>query len=275
MQLAMMFEGMFGLTWPRWHRLLVEVERLGFAGLFRSDHFTLMEPPDAEALEAIVSLAYAATHTRRIHFGTLVAPFSFRDPVMLARQAMAIDDLSQGRLILGVGAGWMEREHAMFGYALGDLHTRMRRLEEGLEVITRLIRSDEPASFDGQFYQVREARLLPRPQRRTPILLGGNGPKRTLPLVARYADIWNGVGLTPALFAERCALLDELLRGQGRQPHDVRRTLMVPVLCWRNAAGMRSAAGAAAQLVQRLRQPAGGRTARAPARRGWLHHGYT
>ena len=111
----------------------------------------------------------------------------------------------------------------------------MRRLEEGLEVITRLIRSDEPASFDGQFYQVREARLLPRPQRRTPIRLGGNGPKRTLPLVARYADIWNGVGLAPALFAERCALLDELLRGQGRQPHDVRRTLMVPVLCWRNA----------------------------------------
>ncbi len=121
------------------------------------------------------------------------------------------------------------------GNALGDLHTRMRRLEEGLEVITRLIRSDEPASFDGQFYQVREARLLPRARRRTPILLGGNGPKRTLPLVARYADIWNGVGLAPALFAERCALLDELLRGQGRQPHDVRRTLMVPVLCWRNA----------------------------------------
>jgi alkanesulfonate monooxygenase SsuD/methylene tetrahydromethanopterin reductase-like flavin-dependent oxidoreductase (luciferase family) len=148
---------------------------------------------------------------------------------------MALDDLSGGRMILGVGAGWQEREHAMFGYDLGDVPTRLARLEEGLEVVMRLIRSDEPVSFTGRFYQLREARLLPRPQRRPPILLGGNGPKRTLPLVARYADIWNGVMISAELYAERSALLDELLRAEGRQPQDIQRTLMTPVLCWRNA----------------------------------------
>ena len=234
MKLAMQIEGMFGLTWLRWQRLVTEVERLGFAGLFRSDHFTLGQAPDREALEAVVSLTYAAAQTQRIHFGTLVAPFSFRDPIMLARQAMAIDDLSGGRMVLGVGAGWMEREHAMFGYDLGDMEMRMARLEEALEVISRLIRSEEPVTFAGRFYRLQEASLLPRPKQPTRILLGGNGPKRTLPLASRYADVWNGVGLSPEKFAERSAQLDVLLRGVGKEPQAVQRTLMAPVVCWRN-----------------------------------------
>jgi alkanesulfonate monooxygenase SsuD/methylene tetrahydromethanopterin reductase-like flavin-dependent oxidoreductase (luciferase family) len=234
MKLSVQIEGMFGLTWPCWHRLVTEIERLGFAGLFRSDHFTMGQAPDREALEAVVSLTYAAAQSRRMRLGTLVAPFSFRDPIMLSRQAMAIDDLSDGRMVLGVGAGWMEREHAMFGYDLGDLETRMARLEEALEVVTRLIRSEEPVTFVGRFYRLEAAQLLPRPKRPTPILLGGNGPKRTLPLAARYADVWNAVGLSPEKYAERSAQLDTLLRAAGRQPQAVQRTLMAPVMCWRN-----------------------------------------
>src|SRR5262245_51030842 len=194
MKLSISIEGIFGLTWPRWRRLVAEIEQLGFAGLFCSDHFTLIDPPDSDALEAIVSLTYLAMQSQRVHFGTLVAPVSFRDPIMLARQAMALDDLSNGRMILGVGAGWLVREHTMFGYNLSAIAARMDRLEEALNIITRLIRSDEPVTFTGQYYQLREARLLPRPKRRTPVMVGGNGPKRTLPLVARYADIWNGFG---------------------------------------------------------------------------------
>src|SRR6266568_3069844 len=116
--LAISVEAMMGLTWPLWKRLVAEVEQLSFAGLFRSDHFTLPLPVDPDALELIVTLSYLADHTQRVHFGPLVAPLSFRDPVMLTRQATALDDLSGGRMILGVGAGWMEREHAMFGYDL-------------------------------------------------------------------------------------------------------------------------------------------------------------
>ena len=189
LDISIMIEGQMGITWPRWKQLVATVEELGFAGLFRSDHFTDPSPPDQASLETIISLAYVADHTERIHFGPLVAPVSFRDPVMLARQAAAIDDLSGGRMILGLGAGWQEREHRLFGYELGDTNTRFARLTEALEVTTRLLQSDEPTTFEGQFFQIREATLLPRPQRPggPQILIGGNGPRRTLPLAARFA----------------------------------------------------------------------------------------
>jgi F420-dependent oxidoreductase-like protein len=227
--LSIMIEAQDGLTWPRWKRLVAEVERLGFAGLFRSDHFTNAGPPDKDSLEMVVSLTYLADHTQRIHFGPLVAPLSIRNPTLLARQAAALDDLSGGRMILGAGAGWQEREHRLFGHDLGDISTRMARLQEGLEVITRLLHSDEPVTFEGRFFHLRGAILLPRPQRPggPPILIGGNGFKRTLPLAARYANIWNGTFLTPDKFRERSHALDDLLRAAGRKPGDVRRTMML------------------------------------------------
>lgn len=226
--ISLMIEGQNGLNWPRWQRLVAEAEQLGFAGLFRSDHFTNGQGPLLDSLETIVSLTYLADHSQRIHFGPLVAPLSFRDPAILARQAIALDDLSGGRIILGVGAGWQEREHAMFGYKLGDVPTRMARLEEGLEVLTRLLRSDEPTSYHGRFFQLQDARVLPRPQRAggPPILIGGTGIKRTLPLVAHYADIWNALMVDPDEFRTLSAHLDDLLQAEGRAPDAVRRTLM-------------------------------------------------
>ncbi len=227
--LSIQIEGQDGLTWSRWKRLVDEVETLGFAGLYRSDHFTNARPPDKASLEMVVSLTYLADHTQYISFGPLVAPFSFRDPMLLARQAAALDDLSGGRMYLGLGAGWQEREHTLFGLELGDIPTRMARLEEGLEVVTRLLKSDDPVTFEGRFYQLRGATLLPRPQRPggPRILLGGSGVKRTLPLVARYADAWNGNFLSPAAFRERSTTLDTLLQAAGRKPTDVRRSVML------------------------------------------------
>jgi F420-dependent oxidoreductase-like protein len=234
--ISIMIEGQDGLTWPRWKRLAAEVESLGYAGLFRSDHFTNAGPPDKESLELVVSLTYLAASTKRIHFGSLVAPFSFRQPALLARQAAAIDDLSDGRMILGLGAGWNEREHSLFGFELGDVPTRIARLQEGLEVVTRLLRGDEPATFDGRFYQLRGATLLPRPQRPggPRIMIGGNGPKRTLPLVARYADIWNAVFVGPDEFSQRSTMLDDLLRAAGRKPGELRRTVMTGIFFGRD-----------------------------------------
>src|SRR5258708_17725112 len=106
--LSIMIEGQMGLTWPHWKRIVSEVEDLGFAGLFRSDHFTNARPPDKDSLEMVVSLTYLADHTQRIHFGPLVAPISFRDPPMLARQAAALDDLSGRPTTPGIAA----RRHA-------------------------------------------------------------------------------------------------------------------------------------------------------------------
>ena len=266
MQLSIACEGWFGLDWPQWKRLVPAVERLGFAGLYLSDHIALEATPPLPSLELIVALTYLADHTTRVTFGAMVSPLSVRDPVTLARQAAALDNLSGGRFILGVGAGWNEREHAMFGHALGDLPTRFARLEEGLEVLTRLLRGDGPASYAGRFFRLQDAVLAPRPQRPggPPILVGGKGPRRTLPLVARYADISNVPNFNLALVRERAALLDRLLLAAGRRPEDVRRTLTAIVVCGRTPAelerrmrGVRRLPGLEAlpldQLVETLR----------------------
>ncbi len=250
-----MIEGQDGLTWPRWQRLATAAEDLGFAGLYRSDHYTNANPPDRDSLELWVSLTWLAGHTQRLEFGPLVSPVSFRHPTHTARMAAAVDDLSGGRLTLGLGAGWQAREHDQFGWQLLDVPARFARFEEGLEVVTRLLNNDTPVDFDGAYYRLREAILLPRPARPggPPILIGGNGPKRTLPLVARYANEWNGVFLAPADFAERNRQLDALLRAAGREPASVRRSLMVGCVFGRDAADLAARAARRGTTADKLR----------------------
>ena len=179
-----------------------------------------------------VSLTWLASNTQRIEFGPLVSPVSFRDPVFTARTALQVDDLSGGRLRLGLGAGWNEREHHNFGYDLLDTDERFDRFREGLEVITRLMDSDQPVDFAGQYYRLNGAVLLPRPQRPggPPVVIGGNGPKRTLPMVVQYADEWNAVYLTPERLRELNQHLDALLQEAGRKPEEVRRTIMAGIV---------------------------------------------
>jgi len=225
---AIMIEGQNGLNWSRWQKIANAVEDLGFNGLFRSDHYTNAEPPDKDSLELWVSLTWLASHTKRIEFGPLVSPVSFRQPTMTARIAAAVDDLSGGRLTLGLGAGWQEREHTNYSWDLLDVPQRFARFEEGLNIITQLLHSNRPVNFKGDFYQISEGCLLPRPSRPAgpPILIGGNGPKRTLPLVARFANEWNAVYIPPRKICELNMILDNLLNSEGRGPQDVRRSLM-------------------------------------------------
>ena len=228
MDIAIMIEGQNGLNWPRWKKIVQLVEDLGFAGLYRSDHFTNSKPPDIDSLDLWVSFTWLADNTNRIEFGPLVTPFSFRHPVHTARMASAIDDLSNGRLTLGLGAGWQDREHGNFGFPLLDLDGRFLRMEEGLEVVTRLLQSDQPSDFSGEFYTLQEAVMVPRPKRPggPPILIGGNGENRPLPLTALYADEWNAVFTTADEVRRLNKILDVLLEEQGRKPGDVRRSLM-------------------------------------------------
>ena len=231
LEIAIMIEGQNGLTWPRWQMITAAVEDLGFAGLYRSDHFTNADAPDLDSLECWTSLTWLASHTKRIAFGPLVSPVSFRPPALTARMAAALDDLSGGRLTLGLGAGWQEREHHLFGLDLLDMKSRFVRFQEGLEVISRLLRDEQPVLFGGQYFQLREASLLPRPLRPggPRILVGGNGEKRTLRLAARYADEWNAVFQTPAGFARLSSKLDEWLVEEKRKPEAVRRSMMTGI----------------------------------------------
>jgi F420-dependent oxidoreductase-like protein len=227
-EIAVMIEGQNGLNWPRWQRVASAVEDLGFCGLYRSDHYTNAEPPDKDSLELWVSLTWLASHTQRIEFGPLVSPVSFRQPTMTARFAAAVDDLSAGRLTLGLGAGWQEREHTNYSWDLLNIPQRFTRFEEGLEIITHLLKHGEPLDFKGNYFQIHQGVLLPRPTRPggPPILIGGNGPQRTLPLVARFADEWNAVYLPVGKIRELNAKLDGLLKDERRNPQDVRRSLM-------------------------------------------------
>jgi F420-dependent oxidoreductase-like protein len=237
-EIAIMIEGQNGLNWTRWKRIVKAVEDLGFAGLYRSDHFTNANPPDLDSLELWVSLTWLASHTQRIEFGPLVTPVSFRHPAHTVRMASALDDLSDGRFVLGMGAGWQEREHNNYGWDLLDTPARFIRFEEGLEVVTRLLSSDEPVDFEGQYYHLHEASLLPRPQRKggPPILIGGNGMQYTLPLVARYADEWNAVYIPAEKVHSLNNHLDGLLEKNGRRPESVRRSLMTGVVYGREEA---------------------------------------
>jgi F420-dependent oxidoreductase-like protein len=237
-EVALMIEGQDGLTWDIWRRIAGIAENDGFVGLYRSDHFTNPSPPDKNSLECWISLAWLAGHTSRIEFGPLVSPMSFRDPRVLARQATAVDDLSGGRLYLGLGAGWQDREHHNFGYDLLARGPRFARFHEGVELVARLLRSDQPVTVEGEYYALREAILLPRPNRAggPRIVIGGNGPRRTMPIAARYADEWNCVYQTPDQFQALSTGLDELVRAAGRQPGDVRRTMMTGVFLARDSA---------------------------------------
>ena len=231
-QIGIMIEGQDGLNWPRWQRILQTAEDCGYQCVFRSDHFTNSEGPDKDSLELWISLAYAASHTQRIEFGPLVAPVTFRHPAMNLRYAAAVDDLSGGRLIYGLGAGWQEREHKKFGIAFHNFATRYRMLEEALELTTRLLKSDVPCHYQGEFYQLDDAILLPRPARPggPPILIGGNGPKKTLPLTAKYADEWNAVYIDLDTYKQRRSILVDQLAQRGREEADIKYSLMTRVI---------------------------------------------
>lgn len=254
MDIALMVEGQDGLNWDRWRAIAQVAEDVGFAGLYRSDHFTNPVGPYKDSLECWISLAYLATNTQHLDFGPLVSPISFRHPAMLVRQAAAIADLSGGRLQFAIGAGWQDREHNNYSYHLGSLQERMVRFREAVQIIAHLLHSDAPLDFDGQHYHMHEAVLLPRPAHRVPLVIGGGGRQVTLPLIARYADEWNSGPRQPEDFAEISAYLDGLLEKAGRPKDAVRRSMMIFLRTGRDQADLdrRLEAKPAAQGMRNL-----------------------
>lgn len=242
MKLSIMIEGQNGLNWKRWKKLVEVVENTGFFGLYRSDHFTNANPPDKDSLELWVSLTYLASVTTSIKFGSLVTPISFRNPVFTARMAAAVDDLSNGRLKLGLGAGWQEREHNNFGFDLLEPKDRFDRFEEGVQIIKELFQSQNPYSFKGKYFQLNEAILLPKPSRQKgpDIVIGGNGNKYTLPMVLKFADEWNTIFLTPNKFHQLNERLDNLLIESGRTKTEIRRTVMTNLTYARSDAELKT-----------------------------------
>jgi F420-dependent oxidoreductase-like protein len=231
MDIGLMVEGQNGLTWERWSHILALAERLKFPTVFRSDHYFIGNQQDS--LDAFLSFVMAAKETKSIRFGPLVSPVTFRSPVQVGRMAAQIAQLSGGRFVMGMGAGWNEPEHAAYGIPFPPVKERFDRLEESINVVKALW-SEGPADYDGKYYQLKAADCLPKPPAgNPPILIGGGGEKRTLKLAARYASEWNCVNTAPDVYEHKVSVLEKHCADAGRDPATIRRSMMVFVQ-WEN-----------------------------------------
>jgi F420-dependent oxidoreductase-like protein len=223
--IGLMVEGQNGLTWERWSHILRLADELGFPTVFRSDHYFI--GPQQESLEAYLSFVMAAKETRRIRFGPLVSPVTFRSPVDVGRMAAQIDVLSGGRFVMGLGAGWNDAEHRAYGIPFPPIKERFDRLEEAIQLMRALWQPGE-ATFEGRHYRLEGADARPKPgPNRPPLLIGGGGEKRTLRLVARYADEWNSVNVGPEEYAHKRDVLERHCEAERRDPATIRRSMMV------------------------------------------------
>ncbi|MEX0659239.1 MAG: TIGR03560 family F420-dependent LLM class oxidoreductase [Egibacteraceae bacterium] len=212
------------LTWPELADRVRFAEGAGFTSAWVFDHFTpLYGDPKGPCLEGWTLLAALAAITERVRLGTLVTGITYRHPSLLATQAITVDHVSGGRLDLGLGAAWHDREHRALGIDFPGPRGRAERLEEAVEVIRRLMTTDG-ATFDGRHYQLHDATYRPRPVQRPhpPLWIAGSGPRRMLPLVARAADVWHTFG-APADLARKSRIVDEHAERAGRDPAAIRR----------------------------------------------------
>ena len=201
-------------------------EQLGYDSFWVYDHLYAPNLPGTDALEGWTLATAVLARTTRLRVGHLVLDNNFRHPALLAKMATTLDVISAGRLDFGIGSGSYEPEHGEAGFPWGPLAERSARLEEALEIITRMFASDR-TTFDGQWYQVRDLPNLPQPvqQPRPPIHVGGIGERYTLPLVARFADVWNVPTYGLGVWRERGATLETACEAIGRDAATIRRSL--------------------------------------------------
>lgn len=200
------------------------VERTGWDGIWYADHF-MPNAADTSAPwpEAWITLSAIGANVPRLRIGTMVAGNTYRHPAVLAKMAATLDHITDGRVVLGLGAGWQENEHRQYGIPFYTVSERLKRLDEACQVIKALY-NEPKANFAGRHYQLTDASLEPKPvQRNLPLLVGGGGEKVTLKIAAKHADEWNVWG-TPATLRHKTAILDAHCRDVGRDPKSIART---------------------------------------------------
>jgi F420-dependent oxidoreductase-like protein len=234
-----MVEPHVGGTYAQFLRLARAAEDAGWDAFFRSDHLLYPADPPRPALEAWTTLAGLARDTARIRLGTLVTPMTFRHPSVLAREVATVDEMSGGRVELGVGTGWYDREHTSLGIPFPPLGERTDRLHEAVEVLTRLW-TGQPVSYQGAHYRLDAALALPRPvQDPLPLVVGGHGGRRSTELGARHAAEYNTTSIDPAGAAATFAKVRAACQAIGRDPATLRTSWMGTVLVGRDEAALR------------------------------------
>lgn len=227
MRIGLMIEGQEGVTWPQWLALARTCEEHGIGALFRSDHYNgLMGDETRDATDAWALLAALAAVTSTVRLGTLVSPVTFRHPSVLAKMVATADHVSDGRVELGLGAGWNEREHEAYGFDFPDIGTRFELLEEQAEIIRAQFTSTE-VDIAGSHYRLQGLTPAPQPvQSPVPLIIGGVAGPRSAALAARLADEYNHVMASVDDLPERQGRLDEACEAAGRDPADLTRSQM-------------------------------------------------
>ena len=213
-----MIEGHEGVTWRQWQALALACEQHSIPVLFRSDHYLDSLHPERGSLDAWGTLNALAAVTSTLRLGTMVSPATFRHPSTLAKLVATADQISDGRIELGLGAGWNEREHAAYGFPFPNTRTRMDMVEEQLQVVLGTW-SDGPFSFEGEHYQLHDLDAQPKPVQRPrpPLIMGGNAGPRSCALAARFADEYNTVYPTVSDVRERRELVVAACKRAGRE----------------------------------------------------------
>lgn len=235
MRYSLMLEGQEGVTWDQWLRIAETCERLGFEGLFTSDHYlSVVRVDEPGSNDAWTLLGALAAKTERLRLGTMVSPVTFRSPTVLAKAATTVDRISGGRVELGMGAGWWDQEHRTHGFPFPSTDERFEMLEEQLEIVHGLW-SEEVFSFESRHYAIEECRFLPKPIQRPhpPIIVGGKGGPRIARLVAAWADEYNHVGGTPAEVREAFERVRASVERAGREQRTVTASFMTWVFVGR------------------------------------------
>jgi F420-dependent oxidoreductase-like protein len=228
------------MTWDQTLDAAQAARRFGYRGIWLADHFmpNAPTPVDGVTHEAMTMLSALGACIPDVRLGTMVVGNTYRNPAVLAKQAATIDQISGGRFVLGLGAGWQENEHTAYGIPFGTFGERFDKLEESVQIIRSLFLAGR-TTYQGDHYQVVDAPLDPKPvQERLPILIGGGGPNRTLRIVARYADEWNVWG-TPELLAEKGAVLSQRCEEEGRDPSTVHRTAVALIFLMDDPASLK------------------------------------
>jgi F420-dependent oxidoreductase-like protein len=222
-----------GASWADIQRAWKTADSLGFHSAWVFDHFLpIFGDEDGDCFEGWTLLAALAAETERLRVGVLVTGVTYRNPALLAKMATTIDHVSNGRLILGIGAGWFERDHTAYGFHFGTPRERAKRLEEALQVITKLWGEDHP-SFQGKYYALDRAPYAPGNVQKPhpPIVIGGQGKQWIIPQVARYADGWNAVsGVTPDGIRERRQIIADECKKIGRSPCPTDVSVLLPLV---------------------------------------------
>jgi F420-dependent oxidoreductase-like protein len=258
MKLGVMIESQEGVGWAEWKNIVQWTEELGFESLWRSDHFFSFfgATRTIDSLDTMIAHTYTATASSRIRFGPLVLSMTFRHPAVLARMAAAVDQLSGGRFILGVGAGWNTTEHEAYGIELPPVKQRMDNLEESVRVIKALFENDA-ATYEGKIYSLKDAPMNPKPaQKPMALLIGGGGEQRTLRMVARYATEWNApIAGGLEVFKHKSEVLARHCEAVGRDPATIERSVMTGYIAGENQAEVdRKVEAAIASAPERFRR---------------------